>query len=110
MGPKESHTVPICPKDASDTPKSDVFVCDGLVCNRCRCDVKRGYRLSNDTAQAECVMFCPRIRTRGSLAACLLLKQQKGGSVILDCVLTIDFIDNYRLSMIDADFYELNKF
>lgn len=70
LGPKENHTVPICSVTASDwtngrkseSLKRDVFTCDALVCNRCRCDVKMGYKLSNDTKQAECVLFCPRIR------------------------------------------------
>lgn len=77
LGPKENHTVPICSSDFSDWDvdrnsghsvplKQNVFKCDALVCNRCRCDVKMGYKLSNDTEEAECVMFCPRARPGGS--------------------------------------------
>ncbi|KAL3990850.1 hypothetical protein ACH3XW_33485 [Acanthocheilonema viteae] len=65
----ENHSVPICPFAISRwneklKPKQllqNVITCDGLLCNRCRCNVKMGYKLSNNTDRAECVLFCPII-------------------------------------------------
>uniref|UniRef100_A0A158Q8S3 VHL domain-containing protein n=1 Tax=Elaeophora elaphi TaxID=1147741 RepID=A0A158Q8S3_9BILA len=65
----ENHSVPVCPpvisgRNAKSKLKQslqNVITCDGLICNRCRCDVKMGYQLSNNTAQAKCVLICPTI-------------------------------------------------
>ncbi|KAM3728191.1 Protocadherin-like wing polarity protein stan [Dirofilaria immitis] len=70
LGRNENHSVPVCSSIASsrhDNRKSkqleqNVIRCDGLICNRCRCNVKMGYKLSNNTDQAECVLICPKPR------------------------------------------------
>lgn len=65
------HEVPICfpiikyptgekTEDTGGKPiRYDRFTCHKDRCNLCRCDVSRGYKLSNDSRNAECVMLCP---------------------------------------------------
>ncbi|VDO31549.1 unnamed protein product, partial [Onchocerca flexuosa] len=63
LGRNENHSVPICPSSVSnryEKLKQNIIKCEGLVCNRCRCNVEMGYKLSNDTDQAECVLICPK--------------------------------------------------
>ncbi|VDN59229.1 unnamed protein product [Dracunculus medinensis] len=66
----ETHNVSIChpvtlypngqkKTDITGPMKISRFRCDGLICNRCRCDVERGFMLSNDSATAVCTRFCP---------------------------------------------------
>ncbi|KAK6113253.1 hypothetical protein QQG55_50905 [Brugia pahangi] len=71
LGRNEKHSVPICPSTISNSNKREeskskqfnenVIRCDGLLCSRCRCNVKLGYKLSNSTDQAECVLICPTV-------------------------------------------------
>uniref|UniRef100_A0AAF5PM12 Uncharacterized protein n=2 Tax=Wuchereria bancrofti TaxID=6293 RepID=A0AAF5PM12_WUCBA len=69
LGRNENHSVPVCPSITSNLRKKveskrlneNVIRCDGLICNRCRCNVKMGYMLSNNTDQAECVLICPTV-------------------------------------------------
>ncbi|CAG9533065.1 unnamed protein product [Cercopithifilaria johnstoni] len=63
----ENHAVPVCPSATAGRNKRlrsryfprNVIKCDGLICNKCRCNVRMGYVLSNNTNQAECVLTCP---------------------------------------------------
>ncbi|KHN77158.1 hypothetical protein Tcan_04428, partial [Toxocara canis] len=67
---KDTHDVPICHPMAlhpngerrplqSGPMKQNRFKCDALICKRCRCDVQRGFKLSNESDDAQCVRECP---------------------------------------------------
>ncbi|VDK83091.1 unnamed protein product [Litomosoides sigmodontis] len=69
LGRNQNHSVPVCPSASASwnekfEPKQllqNVISCDGLLCNRCRCNVEMGYKLSNNTDRAACVLTCPKI-------------------------------------------------
>ncbi|KHN77535.1 hypothetical protein Tcan_12999 [Toxocara canis] len=65
------HEVPICfpivkhrngekwEDSGGKSMRYNRFKCEKHECALCRCDISRGYKLSNDSRSAECVMMCP---------------------------------------------------